>query len=232
MTLSDTLEHLKRRGSAANVRGMARFGITPKKAFGVPAPAMRELARRIGTDHRLAMALWRSGWYDARILAALVADPAKMTPGAATRFAAQFDSWAVCDVWCAEVFCRLPEPLPLIARWTEDEREFVKRAGFVMMAALAVHRKELPDALFRSFLPVIVRHAQDERNFVRKGVNWALRQIGKKNPALNRTAVAAARALCDSGDRTARWIGHDALRDMQSPSTHRRFERMRTRNDR
>ncbi|KAB2923358.1 MAG: DNA alkylation repair protein [Bacteroidetes bacterium] len=232
MTLTETLDHLKRRGSAANVRGMARFGITAAKAFGVPAPAMRELARRIGTDHRLSAALWKSGWYDARILAALVADPSTVTRAGATRLAAQFDSWAVCDVWCAEVFCRLPEPLPLIARWTADEREFVKRAGFVMMAALAVHRKELPDALFRSFLPVIARHAEDERNFVRKGVNWALRQIGKKNPALHRAAAVTARALRASADRTARWIGHDALRDMQSPSTRRRFERMRTRNDR
>lgn len=227
MTLASVLTYLKRHGSAANVRGMERFGITSAKAFGVSAPAMRALAKQIGTDHPLALELWKSGWYDTRIIAALIADPDAVTPAAATRFASQFDNWAVCDTWCAEIFCYLPEAESLIARWSGDQREFVKRAGFVTMATLAVHRKELPDALFLSFLPVIVRHSTDERNFVRKAVNWALRQIGKKNPALNAAAMDVAKRLAASSGRTARWIGTDALNDMRSPSTRRKFERLK-----
>lgn len=226
MELNEVLAILKKNGSAANVKGMERFAITASKAFGVPAPKIRALAKKIGTDHTLSAALWKSGWHEARILAAFIADHSRLTRTSAEKLTSQFESWAVCDTWCGEVFCYFPNAEAVAAAWTKDDREFVKRAGFVIMAAMAVHRKELPDALFRRFFPLIIRHADDDRNFVRKAVNWALRQIGKKNPSLNKEALAIARTLALSADATARWIGSDAVRDLQSDATRRRFERM------
>ena len=227
MTIEKVLSSLKKNGSAANVKGMERFAITATKAFGVPAPKIRAFAKAIGTDHTLSLALWKSGWHEAQILAAFIADHNKITRTAAEKLAAQFESWAVCDTWCAEVFCYFPDADAIAIAWTKDDREFKKRAGFVMMAEMAVHRKELPDELFLRFFPVIIRHADDDRNFVRKAVNWALRQIGKKNPALNTAALTIARQLASSSDATARWIGSDAVRDLQSDATRRKFERMK-----
>lgn len=206
---------------------MKYFGIPNPKAFGTGTQILRGIQKTIGTNHALAMSLWKKGYYEARIIAALIADPKLMTEGMMESWLSDFDSWAICDACCAELFCYTPFAIRKAKEWTRRKKEYEKRAGFVLMATLAVHRKELDDDIFRSFFPLIVRHATDERNFVRKGVNWALRQIGKKNPALNKEALTVANALSCHTDPTARWIGTDALKDLHSESTKRKFARMK-----
>jgi 3-methyladenine DNA glycosylase AlkD len=227
MNTNDVLTYLRRHGSSTVIEQMKRFGITDPKAFGTGTPVLRRLQKTIGTDHALALSLWKKGYYEARIVAAFIADPNLMTEATMESWTSEFDSWAVCDACCAEVFCDTPFAVRKAKEWTRRKEEYVKRAGFVLMATLAVHRKEIDDDIFRTFFPLIVRHATDERNFVRKGVNWALRQIGKKNPALNNAALTVANALSRHTDPTARWIGTDALKDLQSESTHRKFARMK-----
>lgn len=229
MTAAEILLYLKKHGSSAAVDRMKYFGIASPKAFGVPAPVLRKLAKEMGTDQPLALNLWKSGYHEARIVAACIADPDRMTQQHMDRWASDFDSWAVCDACCAELFCYTPFAIPTIRRWTKHKKEFVKRAGFVLMATLAVHRKELSDDVFRSFFPMIILESHDERNFVRKAVNWALRQIGKKNPALNTEAVRIARQLSAGKTAAARWIGNDALKDLGSEATKRKFARMKER---
>jgi 3-methyladenine DNA glycosylase AlkD len=206
---------------------MKHYGIVNPKAFGTGTPLLRRLQKSIGTDHALALSLWKKEYYEARIVAAFIADPELMTEATMDSWTSDFDSWAVCDACCAEVYCYTPFAIRKAKEWTRRKKEYVKRAGFVLMATLAVHRKEIDDDIFRSFFPLIVQHAADERNFVRKGVNWALRQIGKKNPVLNKEALTVANVLSRHTDPTTRWIGTDALRDLQSESTQRKFARMK-----
>ena len=227
MTTRDVLSYLKKHGSPRVIEQMKHFGIESPKAFGNTAPDLRLLQKKIGTDHDLALLLWKSGYYEAKIVAALIADPDRMTGRMMDSWAKEFDSWAVCDTCCVELFCYTVHAVPKIFRWSTHSDEFVKRAGFVRIPALAIHRKELDDDIFRSFFPLIVRESTDKRNFVRKGVNWALRAIGKKNPALHTEALSIARQLSRQSNATARWIGTDAIKDLQSESTRRRFTRMK-----
>jgi 3-methyladenine DNA glycosylase AlkD len=212
-TTAAILRRLRQLANPANVAGMARFGINPSGTLGIPMPVLRRIAREIGTDHALAQTLWASGVHEARILAGFVDDPARVTRAQMNRWAADFDSWDVCDQVCSSLFDRTPFAFQQAVEWTDRREEFVKRAGFVLMAALAVHDRRTPDAAFERFLPVIARGSADERNFVKKAVNWALRQIGKRNTRLNRQAIARARviqrmpsraATVDRGRRVAR----------------------------
>lgn len=196
---------------------MARFGIATWRALGGSnVPYLRTLAKRIGRDHRLAAQLWRSKIHEARILAALVDDPAQVTEGQMEAWAADFDSWDVVDNCCGSLFDKTPFAWRKAEEWSAREQEFVKRAGFALMAYLAVHDKEAPDQAFQRFLPLIEREAGDRRNYARKAVNWALRQIGKRNLALNRKAIATARRIHRTGPRAARWVASDALRELSS----------------
>jgi 3-methyladenine DNA glycosylase AlkD len=224
----DVLRELESLSNPANVAGMARYGIRAAKAYGVGAAAIRRMAKALGTDHRLAAALWKTGVLEARAIAALVDDPAKVTPAQMERWARDFDSWAVCDGACGMLFDRTPHAAACAARWSARPEEFVKRAGFVLMACLAVHDKSAPDRLFRTFLPAVEREADDPRNMVKKGVNWALRQIGKRNSELNDAAVAVCRRLVTRRG-AARWVGSDALRELTSEAT---VKRIRTREER
>ena len=223
MTAAEVLGALRRRGSRRNVEGMARYGIAPKKAFGVPAPAMHAIARRAGKDHRLALGLWRTGVHEARILACLVAEPDRLTRRQAERWALDFDSWALCDTCCMHLLDRTPYALELVESWAVREEEYVRRAAFALIASLAVHDKQLPDAQMRKFLRIIRRGADDPRPMVRKAVNWALRQIGKRNLALNAAAVDVAAGLKARTSAAARWIGSDAHRELTSPAVARRL---------
>lgn len=229
MTKNDVLAYLKQRGSPAVLEQMKHFGINSPHAFGNTTPDLRTLQKMIGTDHGLALLLWKTGYYEARIVAAFIADPDRLSGRTMDSWAYEFDSWAVCDACCVELFCYTPHAVDKIFQWSTQSGEFVKRAGFVMIPALAIHRKELGDDLFRSFLPLIERESGDDRNFVRKGVNWALRAIGKKNPALQKDTLSLARRLSRFPNATARWIGADAIKDIQSESTKRRFARMKER---
>jgi 3-methyladenine DNA glycosylase AlkD len=213
-TCPEVIEQLRSLGDPKAVEGAARFGIYVPALLGVSAPNLRKLAKDIGTSHRLAAQLWRTGIHDAQILAALIDDPAQVTPQQMEHWAGDFNSWAVCDTACGCLFDKTPYAWDKAVEWTGREPEYTKRAGFVLMASLAVHDKKAPDERFEVFLPYLVRHATDERNFVKKAVNWALRQIGKRNRRLNRLAVRVAQDIRKVDSRAARWIAADALREL------------------
>jgi 3-methyladenine DNA glycosylase AlkD len=196
---------------------MARFGIATDRALGGSSiPYLRWLAKRLGKDHRLAAELWASRIHEARILAALVDDPAAVTEEQMESWAAEFDSWDVVDGVCGSLFDKTPFAYGKAVEWSSRREEFVKRAAFSLMAMLAVHDKQAEDRSFEVFLPIIERESGDPRHFVRKSVNWALRQIGKRNRALNAKAIATAVRIQESGVRSAKWVASDALRELRS----------------
>jgi 3-methyladenine DNA glycosylase AlkD len=221
--VESVLKSLKSLGNPANREGMSRFGINTERAFGVPIPALRSLARDIGRDHGLALKLWDSGYHEARLLAGFIGDPARLTEEQMESWVRDFDSWDICDQVCSNLFDRAGLAWAKALEWPSRDEEFVKRAGFVLMAALAVHAKQAPDRRFLDFLPIIEREAPDQRNFVKKAVNWALRQIGKRNPMLNREAIRAAEAIGRMDSSTARWIASDALRELRSSAVQARL---------
>jgi 3-methyladenine DNA glycosylase AlkD len=225
MNCADILEQLASRPDPNAVAGMARFGIVGKNAYGGwSAPALKKFAREIGRNHALAQQLWASEVFEARALATLIADPAKMTARQMDKWAKDFDNWAVCDGACINVFRYTPFARQKCVEWSGRPEEFVKRAAFSLMAGLALADKSAGDEVFRRFLPLIKRAARDERNMVRKGVNWALRQIGKRNARLNRAALAACREIYRLDSRVARWIASDARRELESAAVQARLK--------
>jgi 3-methyladenine DNA glycosylase AlkD len=213
------VDHLKAQANPANVAGMARYGIATRGTLGVPVHALRKLAKQVGRgemgdNHELAAELWASGIHEARILATIVDHPALVTRSQMNRWARDFDSWDVCDGACHNLFRYTPFAFEKAAAWARAKPEFVRRAGFALMAGLAVKAKGAPDAAFEAWLPLIAEAADDERNLVKKAVNWALRAIGKRNPRLRRQAVAAAEAIRKMDSPAARWIAGNALREL------------------
>lgn len=209
------IARLRSLGSRRNAAGQRRFGITPRtELLGIPIPVLRRIARAHRGDHGLALALWASGVHEARILAAYVDDPARVSARQMDAWARGFDSWDVCDQVCGNLFDRTARAQAKAAEWSRRRATFVKRAGFSMMACLALHRGDLPERVFLGFLPMIRREADDGRNFVFKAANWALRQIGKRSPRLRRAAVAEARRIARLDSPSARWIASDALREL------------------
>jgi 3-methyladenine DNA glycosylase AlkD len=223
MTCEEIVAELRGMESEHNREGMARFGIATEHALGISVANLRKLARRAGKDHALAQQLWSTGLHEARILASIVDVPAEVTAEQMERWVRDFDSWDLCDQCCGNLFWQTPYAARKVFEWSEREREFEKRAGFALMACIAWHDKAAPDDLLLSFLPVIRRESGDKRNFVRKAVNWALRTIGKRNPALNEAAVALAQDILDSGDRASRWVASDALRELASDAVRGRL---------
>jgi 3-methyladenine DNA glycosylase AlkD len=213
---NEVMQWLERRGTRRAVEGMARYGIVAERAFGVPMGTLLSLRKRLGQDHALSLALWESGWYEARLLAALVGDPERVTRRQMNAWAAGFENWADCDTVCFKLFDRTPLAWEKAPQWAKSPRELVKRGGFVLMACLALHDKTAPDRSFLAFLPLIEKGARDERNFVKKGVSWALRGIGRRNLALNAAALEVARRLALSEEAAPRWVGKDALRELTS----------------
>jgi 3-methyladenine DNA glycosylase AlkD len=214
VTAAGLIATLRSHSNAANVAGMARYGIRTEAALGVPVPVMRALAKQAGKSHALARELWSSGIHEARILATMVEEPGRITPRQMDRWARDFDSWDVCDQACGNLFRYTPCAWDKAVEWARAKPEFVKRAGFSLMAGLAVKDKATADPRFEALLPLIAAAAGDDRNMVKKAVNWALRQIGKRNPRLRRKAIAAAREIHKQGTRSARWIASDALREL------------------
>jgi 3-methyladenine DNA glycosylase AlkD len=225
MDAKDVLAWLRRTGTRRTVEGMARYGLPSDRAFGVTVGAMQAMAKRIGKDHDLAEALWASGWYEARMMATFVGDPRRVTRRQMNAWAADFDNWGICDTACFHLFDRTPFAWEKARQWSKSPREFVKRAGFALMASLVAHDKAAPDRQFLAVLPLIEKGAHDERNFVRKGVNWALRSIGKRSRPLNAAAVASARRLALSDEPAPRWVGKEALRELASPKVRSRLAR-------
>ena len=221
--VADALAWLERRGSQFNRDGMARYGIVAPKVFGVSMETMKSLAKKLGKDHELALALWDSGWYEARILTAFVDEPARVTPSQMDRWARDFDNWAICDTICFHLFDRTPYAWQKVELWSGRKGEFVKRAAFALIAGLALHDKSSTDAQFRKALRLIARESTDDRNFVKKGVSWALRSAGQTSASLHAAALELAEKLADSPDKSARWIGKDALKDLSRPLVLKRL---------
>lgn len=220
---------LEKRGTKKNRDGMARYGIVAKKVFGVSMGTMKSLAKELGRDHALSQALWKTGWYEARMLASLVGEPDRVTPAQMERWAKAFDNWAVCDTATFALWDRSQHAWPKVREWSSRKEEFVKRASFAMLASLTVHDKQAPDERYLEGLELIEREASDHRNFVKKAVNWALRSIGKRSPMLNEEAVTVARRLAEADDSASRWVGKDALRELTSPAVQRRLAKKRGR---
>ncbi len=204
------------------IAGMARYGINPKNSYGVSVRTLREIARETGTDHDLALKLWASGIHDARILAGIIDDPALITEQQMDNWVNDFDSWDVCDQCCG-LFARTGLAYRKAVEWSGRAEEYVRRAGFVTMARLAVTDKKALDSQFEPFLFIIRESADDDRNYVKKAVNWALRQIGKRNRRLNRMAIETAEEIARSGSKSARWIASDALRELTSRAVQDRL---------
>jgi 3-methyladenine DNA glycosylase AlkD len=216
--VAEVMAWLAKTGSPQAAAGLSRYGLPTDHAFGISVAALRTYAKAIGTDHALALKLWKTGWLDARILASFLADPAKVTPAMMDDWCRDFDNWGTTDTACFTLFDRSPHAWKKTRQWVKRQPEFEKRAGFVLMACLAAHDKAATDAAFMAFLPLIEKGASDERNFVKKGVSWALRHIGHRNARLHAAAVKTATKLAASADRTERWVGKDALRDLTRPA--------------
>jgi 3-methyladenine DNA glycosylase AlkD len=210
------------------VKGMAWAGIKAQKAYGVSMPNLRKMAKEAGIDHVLAQELWGSGIHEARIIACMIDDPKMVTKGQLESWVKGFDSWDVCDGCCGNLFDKTQFAYQKAVEWSSRQEEYVKRAGFVMMATLAVHDKKAKDDQFLKFLPMIRQESTDNRNFVKKAVNWALRQIGKRNAALNRAAIKTAKAIYSIDSKTAKWIASDALKELSSAAVQRRIGARKT----
>jgi 3-methyladenine DNA glycosylase AlkD len=221
-TAAEVIAHLRELGSEENRQGMTRYGIRIDRALGISHGVQRDIARKIKRNHERAFELWESGINEARFIASVTADPKRLTRGDARRWAAEFDSWDIVD-GVSDLFVDTDHWRGLIAEFAADQREFVRRTAFAMMAWSVVHRKQEPDETFVAFLPLIEAHATDDRNFVKKAVSWALRSIGKRNASLNAAALAVSQTLASSEDRTARWIGKDAIRDLTGEKTRARL---------
>jgi 3-methyladenine DNA glycosylase AlkD len=220
MEAATAISNLRALANPTNVEGMARYGISRVGTLGVPVAALRRLARETGRSHKLAAELWRSGIHEARILAGMVEQVERVTPGQMDRWVGAVDSWDVCDQLCQNLFRHTPYAFEKAAEWARAEPEFVRRAGFALMAGLSHKTSAAPDDRCEAFLPLVVEAATDERNMVRKAVNWALRNIGKRNARLRAKAIGAAERIRTIDSRSARWIASDALRELRGVAAH------------
>ncbi len=217
MNSIEIIEALKSLGDSKNRDGMARFGINTQNALGIPMPELRRLAKSIKKNHELAISLWSTGIHEARILSVLIADPKQLTLELASEWCADFDSWDLCDQACMNLFDKASWAREAVLLWAEDEREFVRRAAFALIASIGVHHKKATDESFEEYLSLIAKYSHDGRNFVKKAVNWALRQIGKRNPELNRRAIQFCEELLETKqDASTKWIAKSALRELTS----------------
>lgn len=215
--VADALRWLERRGTKRNRDGMARYAIVAPKVYGVSMSTMQQLAERLGRDHELALALWETGWYEARMLCSFVDEPERVTAAQMDRWARDFDNWAICDTLCFHLFDRTPHAWRKIESWSKRREEFVKRAGFALLASVALHDRKASDAPFLRSLALIEREAADERNFVKKALSWALRAVGRRNTALQSASIDVARRLAARPEPSSRWVGKDALRALERP---------------
>ena len=216
MTLKEVIFHLKKNSSPKDREGMARFGINPKYALGVRVPVLRSLAKKIGKNYKLAQSLWKTKIHEARILASMIEEPKELTEKQMEKWVKEFNSWDLCDQCCMNLFDKTRFAYLKAVAWPDNEKEFVRRAGFALIAALAVHDKKADDGKFIRFFPIIKQYSTDERNFVKKAVNWALRQIGKRNNNLRKEAIKVAEEIQNIDSNAAKWVACDALRELNN----------------
>ena len=225
MQAKDILKRLESMAEPERKKGMARVGISTDSAYGIAVPKLREMAKEIGKNHDLALELWKTGNHEARMLAGFIGEPTRVTEKLMEQWVQDFDSWDICDQVVSNLFDRTPWAYAKAMEWSEREEEFVKRAGFAMMASLAVHDKKAPDAVFMGLFKFIAQATDDDRNFVKKAVNWALRGIGKRNLALNEMALANAYAIAEFPFKSAQWIAKDAIRELSSEAVQERLRK-------
>ena len=225
MEYKEIIAYLKSLSNPENVKGMARFGINPENTLGISIPELRKLAKKIGKNHQLAEQLWDSGIHEARILACFIDDPGAVNEEQLERWVKDFNSWDVCDQCCGNLFDRTPFAYQKAVEWSNHDEEFIKRAGFATMTWLAVHDKKAADSQFEQFFPHIKREATDDRNFVKKAVNWALRQIGKRNLTLNKKAIELSKEIQQMDSKSARWIANDALKELTGEKVQVKFQK-------
>lgn len=221
--IADVVLMLEKKANKKTKDGMARYGIPSDKAFGIPVGVLKQMARSLGHSHTLAAALWKTGHYEARMLATFVDEADLVTPEQMDRWCKDFDNWAICDTACFALFDRTPHAFKKVPVWAKSKEEFVKRAAFALLASLTVHAKAATDADFLRCLPLVEKAAQDPRNFVKKSVNWALRSVGKRSLALNLAAIEVGERLAAQAEAAPRWVGKDALRELRSASVQRRL---------
>lgn len=223
--IDNVLQKLKAKAKPDQIEGMARYGMAAEGRLGVSVPEMRKIANDLGKDHELALELWKTGIPDAKIVAALVGEPEKLTEVQMEDWVKDINSWDVCDQVCMNLFDKSLLAWKKIHDWSAREEEFVKRTAFSLIASLAVHDKESDDEKFLDLLPLIKRESSDVRNFVKKAVSWALRSIGKRNPDLNKAAIQTAEEIRLIDSKSARWIASDAIRELQSDPVQERLKR-------
>lgn len=226
-SVDEVLKKLKAKAHPDRLEGMARYGMVAERRLGVSIPEMRKTAKEYGKDHELALELWKTGILEARIMAAMIDEPQKLTEKQMEEWVKDINSWDVCDQVCMNLFEKTPLAWKKILDWSERKEEFVKRTAFALIACLAWHDKEVRDAKFIALFPAIERGATDERNFVKKAVNWALRNIGKRNPTLNKGAIMVAKKIHQIDSKAARWIASNALRELQSETVQKRLKSRR-----
>jgi 3-methyladenine DNA glycosylase AlkD len=214
-TVEKIIDELKNLSSHKGKSTQQYFGIDTSRSFGLPTPQIRMIAKKIGKNHQLAMQLWKTGHHEAKHIAIFIADPKMITEKVAEQLLKDFNSWDTVDNCCGTLFTKIPFAFEKAIEWTKNKTEFQKRAGFVMMAELAIHNKTAEDKKYEKFFPYLIAESHDERNFVRKAVNWALRQIGKRNERLCKKAIKIAKEIYAKGDASSRWIASDALRELE-----------------
>jgi 3-methyladenine DNA glycosylase AlkD len=221
--VDDVIASLKRLATKKVRDGMARYAIPSDNAFGVSVGTLQKLAKELGRNHDLAAALWETGWYEARMLACYVDDPARVTSGQMDRWSRDFDNWAIVDTVCFVLFDRTPHAWRKVGQWATRREEFIRRAAFALLWGLTVHDKKSGDEPFIDGLALVERAASDDRHFVKKSVNMALRAVGKRNSSLHAAALAVAKRLSQSDEPPSRWVGKDALRELSSPKVRSRL---------
>ncbi|MEW6011115.1 DNA alkylation repair protein [Methanobacterium alkalithermotolerans] len=224
MDFEEIIKNLQDLSNPEEVEGMARFGINPEKTFAVRIPELRKIAKQAGKDHLLAQKLWDAGYRETRIIASIIEVPEMVTSRQMDRWAHDFDTWDICDQCCMNLFRKTPFAYQKIREWSNQEEEFVKRAAFVLIATLAVHDKKASDNVFLDFFPLILKESTDGRNFVKKAINWALRQIGKRNLELNKQAIEFGRKMKEMDSKSAQWIAKDALKELESEKIQNRLQ--------
>ena len=216
MKTEKLISDLKKLRNQKNIEGMARFGINPETALGISIVTLRKIAKEIGTDHQLALGLWSSGIHEARILATIIDNPSEVSRSQMNSWVKDFNSWDLCDQCCNNLFRRTQYVNEFCIKWAKSKNEFTRRAGFVLMAVQSVHNKSLTNSDIKEYFPIIIQYSTDERNFVKKAVNWALRQIGKRNLELNEEAIKVCDILLKSDSKSAQWIAKDARKELTS----------------